>query len=118
MLSSLAYALLILFALFGVVAAIYAVMLFVTRPRGPGRLVVVIPLEACQADIAAQLCAAQLRAGLLGGIAQGDVIALDCGMDEQCHLQCQALCEGLQRTVLLKPEQLLGELGFHEQKAD
>ena len=107
MLSSIAYGLLAMFALTGVVAAIYLGMVLVMRPRGAGRFVVVIPAHASEADFAAHLCAARLRAGLVGG---GEVIALDCGMGEQCRLQCEALCQGLERTKLLKPEELLHEL--------
>ena len=110
MLSSIAYGLLAIFTLMGVVATIFLVMMLIMRPRAPGRLVVVIPTHAREADIAARLCSARLRMGLLGGVAQGDIIALDCGMSENCRLQCEALCQGLDHTVLLRPEELLHEL--------
>ena len=110
MLSAIAYILLVIFTLLGIVAAIAAVMMLVMRPRGTGRFVVVIPSHACEADFAARLCAARLRVGLLGGVVRGDVIALDCGMNEQNRQQCEALCQGLDRTKLLAPEELLHEL--------
>jgi len=108
MFSAIMYALLMIFTLLGVVAAIAIVMIFVMRPRGAGRFVVVIPAQATEADFAARLCAARLRVGLLG--VRGDIIALDCGMNEQSRLQCEALCQGLDHTKLLKPEELLHEL--------
>jgi len=109
MLAAIAYALLTVFMLAGIVAGIYVVMMLVMRPKAAGRFIVVIPSQACDAEIAALLCAARLRMGLMGDIARGDVIALDCGMNEQCRLQCEALCRELDRTRLLKPEEFIEE---------
>ena len=110
MLSAIAYALLTVFMLIGVVAGIYIVMMLVMRPKAVGRFVVIIPPSANEADVASLLCAARLRVGLMGDIARGDIIALDCGMSEQCRLQCEALCRELDHTMLLRPEDLLKEL--------
>ena len=107
---ALAYALLTLFVLIGIVAVIYMAVTLLMRQRGPGRFVVVLPSHVCEADIASRLCAARLRVGLMGGIAQSDIIALDCGMGEQVRLQCEALCQGLDHTMLLTPEEFMNEL--------
>jgi len=117
MLVAIAYALLTIFMLIGIVAGIYVVMMLVMRPKAAGRFVVIIPSQACDAEIAALLCAARLRMGLMGDIARGDIVALDCGMEEQCRLQCEALCRELDRTKLLKPEELLRELTVDSEKS-
>lgn len=102
-----AYCLLIVFVLMGVVAGVYLLMMLLSRPKAKGRFLVVIPAQAREADVAALLCAARLRLGLMGDLCRGEVIALDCGMDEPCRLRCEALCRELDHTTLLGPEQLV-----------
>ncbi|MCL2495292.1 MAG: hypothetical protein FWE98_06515 [Oscillospiraceae bacterium] len=104
------YAMLILFVLLGVVAGVYLLMMLLLRPKAPGRFVVVIPSKSSQADVAALLCAARLRAGLMGDLARSEVIALDCGMPEPARAACEALCRELDHTALVRPEDLLTKI--------
>ena len=103
-----AYCLLVFFALLGVVAGVYLLMMLFTRPKG--RFVVVVPPQAREDEVASLLCAARLRVGLMGDVCCSDVIALDCGMGERCRLQCEGLCREMDHILLLKPEQLLEQL--------
>lgn len=100
------YLLLIFFVLLGVVSGIYLLMMRILRPKAPGRFVVIIPPQASQADAAALLCAARLRLGLMGDLVHSEVLALDCGMPAQARLECEELCRSLERTALVKPEEL------------
>jgi hypothetical protein len=100
------YALLIFFVLLGVVSGIYLLMLFLLRPKARGRFVVIIPPASSQADVAALLCAARLRVGLMGDLARSEVIALDCGMPEKTRGECEALCRELDHTALVRPAEL------------
>ena len=93
--------------LIGIVASIYVIMMLVLRPKAVGRFVVVIPPQACEAEVATLLCAARLRVGLMGDLVRGDIIALDCGMAGHCRVQCEALCRELDHTALVKPEELV-----------
>ena len=104
------YILLVLIVLLGVVSGIYLLMMLVLRPKAPGRFVVVIPPQSSQADVAALLCAARLRLGLMGDLARSEVIALDSGLPEQARGECEALCRGLDHTALVRPEELLSKL--------
>jgi len=104
------YILLVLFVLLGVVSGIYLLMMLILRPKAPGRFVVIIPPQSTQADVAALLCAARLRVGLMGDLARSEVIALDGGMPERARLECEALCRELDHTALLRPEELLDKL--------
>ncbi|MDR2687327.1 MAG: hypothetical protein LBB75_06200 [Oscillospiraceae bacterium] len=100
------YVLLIFFVLLGVVAGIYLLMMLLLRPRAQGRFVVVIPSRSSQADVAALLCAARLRVGLMGDLTRSEVIALDCGMPEKNREECECLCRELDHTALVRPEEL------------
>ena len=100
------YVLLIFFVLLGVVAGIYLLMMLVLRPKATGRYVVVIPPQSTQADVAALLCAARLRVGLMGDLVRSEVLALDCGMPERARRECEALCRELDHTALVRPEEL------------
>jgi len=103
LLIAIVYAFLVVFMLIGIVASIYILMMLVLRPKAVGRFVVVIPPHACESEVATLLCAARLRVGLMGDIVRGDIVALDCGMSEQCRLQCAALCRELDHTTLVNP---------------
>ena len=100
------YALLIFFVLLGVVAGVYLLMMLALRPKARGRFVVVIPSQSSQADVAALLCAARLRVGLMGDLARSEVIALDCGMPGKAREECESLCRELDHTALVRPEEL------------
>ena len=104
------YILLVFFVLLGVVFGIYLLMMLVLRPKAPGRFVVIIPPQSTQADVAALLCAARLRLGLMGDLARSEVIALDSGMRSQARAECEALCRELDHTALVRPEELLEKL--------
>ncbi|MCL2300729.1 MAG: hypothetical protein FWC27_11370 [Firmicutes bacterium] len=104
------YVLLIFFVLVGVVSSLYVLMMLILRPKAPGRFVVVFPPQSGKADVAALLCAARLRVGLMGDLARSEVIALDGGMPEQARAACEALCRELDHTALLRPEELLAKL--------
>ena len=100
------YILLIFFVLLGVVAGIYLLMTLLLRPKAQGRFVVVIPSRSSQADVAALLCAARLRVGLMGDLTRSEVIALDCGMPEKTREACESLCRELDHTALVRPAEL------------
>jgi len=104
------YTLLIFFVLAGVVSCVYILMMLILRPKAPCRFVVVIPPQSSQADVAALLCAARLRVGLMGDLARSEVIALDSGMPEQVREECEALCRDLDHTALVRPEELIAKL--------
>ena len=105
-----AYCLLIFFALLGVVAGVYLLMMLFARPKAKGRFLVVVPPQAREDEVATLLCAARLRVGLMGDVCRSEVIALDCGMSERCRLQCEGLCREMDHILLLKSEQLLEHL--------
>jgi len=109
------YVLLIFFVLVGVVSSIYLLMMLILHPKATGRFVVVIPPQASQADVAALLCAARLRVGLMGDLARSEVLALDCGMPKRTREECEALCRELDRTALVRPEELLSKLTVAEE---
>jgi len=104
------YILLIFFVLAGVVSSVYVLMMLIMRPKAPGRFVVVIPPQSTKADVAALLCAARLRLGLMGDLARSEVIALDRGMPEHSREECEALCRELDHTALVRPEELMEKL--------
>ena len=104
------YILLVLFVLLGVVSGIYLLLMLILRPKAPGRFVVIIPPQSTQTDVAALLCAARLRLGLMGDLARSEVIALDGGLSERVRGECEDLCRGLDRTALVRPEELLDKL--------
>ena len=113
MAQAIVYAFLVVFMLIGIVASIYILMMLVLHPKAVGRFVVVIPPQACEAEVATLLCAARLRVGLMGDLVRGDIVALDCGMSAHCCLQCEALCRELDHTALVRPDELLEELTIH-----
>ena len=104
------YILLIFFVLVGVVSSVYILMMLILRPKAPGRFVVVIPPQSSRADVAALLCAARLRLGLMGDLARSEVIALDRGMGSEARRECEALCRELDHTALVRPEELMEKL--------
>ena len=104
------YILLIFFVLVGVVSSVYILMMLILRPKAPCRFVVVIPPQSSRADVAALLCAARLRVGLMGDLARSEVIALDSGMRSQARLECEELCRELDHTALVRPEELMEKL--------
>jgi len=104
------YILLVFFVLLGVVSGIYLLMMLILRPKALGRFVVVIPPQSSQADIAALLCAARLRVGLMGDLARSEVIALDSGLPERARQECEALCRELDHTALVRPEELVEKI--------
>jgi len=114
--ATVAYCLLIFFALIGVVAGVYLLVMLLARPKARGRFVVVIPPETPEDDVAALLCAARLRVGLMGDLCRSEVVALDCGMDERGRLRCEALCREMDYTLLLKPEQLPEYLAMNNEQ--
>ncbi|MCL1951484.1 MAG: hypothetical protein FWF60_01520 [Oscillospiraceae bacterium] len=109
-LHAIVYALLLVFVLVGVVSSVYILMMLILRPKAPCRFVVVIPPQSSQADVAALLCAARLRLGLMGDLARSEVIALDGGMPEYARKECEALCRELDHTALARPEDLVEKL--------
>ena len=109
-LHAIVYLLLIFFVLVGVVSGVYILMMLILRPKAQGRFVVVIPPQSSAADVAALLCAARLRLGLMGDLARSEVIALDSGMRSQARAECEALCRELDHTALVRPEELMEKL--------
>ncbi|MDR2753951.1 MAG: hypothetical protein LBB50_06560 [Oscillospiraceae bacterium] len=110
MINAIVYCLLVVLVLAGIVSSLYLLLLLALRPKAIGRLVVVIPPAAAEADIAGLLCAARLRLGLMGDLCRAEVIALDCGMPKQSRAQCEALCRELDHTALLTPEELTAQM--------
>ena len=110
MTNTIIYCVLFLFALIGVIASIYVIMLLIMRPKAAGYSIVVIPPMSTKSDVASLICAARLRLGLMGDIAHREVIALDCGMPEHKRQQCLALCHELDHISLLTPEEFLSKI--------
>ena len=116
MLITVIYCLLFCFVLLGVISGAYLLMMLFQGRKAKGRFIVVIPSRAGEADVASLLCAARLRLGLMGDIARSEVIALDCGMAGPVRGQCEALCRELDRTRLVRPEELLTELAMNNEQ--
>ncbi len=110
MFTGIVYGLLLIFGLLGVIASVYMLMTLLRRTRAVGRFVVVIPCGAAEKEVASLLCAARLRMGLLGDIARGEVIALDCGLPDGVRQQCEALCREMDHIRLCRPEELAAQL--------
>ena len=110
MFNAMVYCALVLFALLGVVAFIYLLVLLFSRPRACGHFVVVIPPMSTAGEVASLICAARLRMGLLGDIAQNEVVALDCGLSEGSRKQCDAMCRRLDHVSLQTPAEFLSAI--------
>ena len=107
------YGIVTFFALIGLIALIYYTALRSMRLHADNAYIVVLPARVGMHDIAGQLYAEKLRMTFWGDGAAGKVVALDCGMEERCRTQCEALCRELDHTVLLCPEELVPYVAKH-----
>lgn len=84
----------------------WIVVKVLTPKKGP-KAVLILPLTAEKDDVELVLRSTELRARLMGSKLCDEIIAVDCGMDEETREICKTTCEVLGSIRLCKKDELM-----------
>lgn len=103
MIESLLQAFLAVFALIGIITAIYFLLLAVLHVKGTAKyMLLVIPNNIERNEMECMLRGMHFRAAALGA----ETLVVDAGLNQELHTACAGLCRELGRMRLCAPEEL------------
>ena len=112
------YSVVLLFVLIGIVAVLQWIMLRLITPKGKAKIFMVVPVSKDDEDAELLLRSANLRANIMGSNCCGEVLVVDCGMDDTLRSICKSASRDFNNVKVCSCDELVGLINNHGLQKD